>query len=229
MGQVTPFDSPPGLATTRDAPKFRSAGGPVRPSPNLDKVSSPPNRDGPAWRIEGVAIDVTRNDLSRLLGGREAEARQAFSESVRPVLPAMARVAARLAVGIDSDEVVQEALVRAWQKRDTFDPRRGSFDTWLLAITADKARRARQRRTLAPALAPTAPLPQLSEARLDPEAAVGHLAPRQRLAINCFYFADLSVAQTAAAMGCSKGTVKSTLSDARARLRQLLAVSDDAI
>ena len=42
------------------------------------------------------------------------------------------------------------------------------------------------------------------------------LAPRQRLAIDCFYFVGLSLAETAAVMGCSEGTVKSTLSDARA-------------
>jgi RNA polymerase sigma-70 factor (ECF subfamily) len=52
------------------------------------------------------------------------------------------------------------------------------------------------------------------------------LSARQRLAVDCFYFADLSVADTAAVMGCSEGTVKSTLSDARARLRSLLEVSE---
>ncbi|NUR97958.1 MAG: RNA polymerase sigma factor, partial [Kribbellaceae bacterium] len=34
------------------------------------------------------------------------------------------------------------------------------------------------------------------------------------------------IAETAAVMGCSEGTVKSTLSDARARLRVVLEVSE---
>ncbi len=62
--------------------------------------------------------------------------------------------------------------------------------------------------------------------RLDVEYAVSRLSPRQRLAIDCFYFVGLSVADTAAVMGCSEGTVKSTLSDARERLRPLLEVHE---
>jgi RNA polymerase sigma-70 factor (ECF subfamily) len=69
-----------------------------------------------------------------------------FADWVRPHLPAMSRLAARLAPNCDRDDVVQEAMVRAWRKRRLFDPSRGSTASWLLAITADRARRARQRR-----------------------------------------------------------------------------------
>ena len=61
---------------------------------------------------------------------------------------------------------------------------------------------------------------------IDVEFAVATLPPRQRLAIDCYYFVGLSVIETAAVMGCSEGTVKSTLSDARHRLRPLLEVRD---
>jgi len=52
------------------------------------------------------------------------------------------------------------------------------------------------------------------------------LPPRMRLAVECVYFVDLAIADTAAVMGVSEGTVKSTLSDARARLRAMLEVRD---
>lgn len=152
----------------------------------------------------------------------------AFVEWVRPHLPAMSRLAARLAVGADRDDIVQEALTRAWIKRDQYDGTRGTASAWLFAITADQARKAIRR------LRPVAELADHDEAvtrpdveaRVDVDQALGELTPRQRLAVDCYYFADLSIADTAAVMECSDGTVKSTLSDARARLRSLLEVSE---
>jgi RNA polymerase sigma-70 factor (sigma-E family) len=54
-------------------------------------------------------------------------------------------------------------------------------------------------------------------------AALARLTPRQRAVLVLRYFADLSVEDTALAMDCSPGTVKSTTSDALARLRDTAA------
>ncbi|TDW19377.1 RNA polymerase sigma-70 factor (ECF subfamily) [Kribbella kalugense] len=157
-----------------------------------------------------------------------------FAAWVRPHLAAMARLAGRLAVGADRDDIVQEALARAWAKRGQYDASRGTPSAWLLAITADQARKAvRRMRTGgarlslidAPEDARPVSRPDL-DARMDVDHAIMSLSARQRLAVDCYYFADLSIADTAAVMGCSEGTVKSTLSDARSRLRTLLEVTE---
>lgn len=154
-----------------------------------------------------------------------------FATWVRPHLALMARLAARLAPDADRDDIVQEALARAWTKRRHYDPGRGTPAAWLLALTADQAGKARRRlRSVPTPLDWTGQSPQpdkLSrDEALDIERAVRALPRRQRLAVDCFYFAGLSVAETAAVMDCAEGTVKSTLSDARARLRPLLEVSE---
>lgn len=154
-------------------------------------------------------------------------ARDEFAEWVAPHLPALARLAARLAPDGERDDVVQEALARAWRKRATFDPARGTPLAWLLAITADQARRARRRVRPLAFFAAATPARSIDD-RLDLEAAVALLPARQRLAVDCFYFVGLSVAETAAVMACAEGTVKSTLSDARARLQILLEGGRDA-
>jgi RNA polymerase sigma-70 factor (ECF subfamily) len=134
----------------------------------------------------------------------------------------MASLASRLTSDGERDDVVQEALVRAWKKQSQYDSRRGSVRSWLLAITADQARRLRRRSRptsfIADLIVEVRPL----EEQLDLEGAVSRLPPRQRLAVNCYYFVDLGIADTAAVMGCSPGTVKSTLADARHRLKELL-------
>lgn len=157
---------------------------------------------------------------------RAADAANAFSEWIRPHLPAMARLAARLAPPAESDDVVQEAMTRAWLKRGQFDPNRGTASGWLLAITADQARKATRRRRFFAAFRDQPATTTTPDERLDLRDALRALTNRQRLAVDCYYYVGLSVADTAAVMHCSEGTVKSTLSDARARLRPLLEVDD---
>jgi RNA polymerase sigma-70 factor, ECF subfamily len=145
-----------------------------------------------------------------------------FAAFVEPHLPKMFHLAERRAGAANCDDVVQEALINAWTKRAQFDARRGSLAGWLMAIVADQARKSWRRRLTLRSLGGTAE-PSVED-HLDIERAVQALAPRQRLAVDCHYFCGLTVAETAAVMRCSEGTVKSTLADARARLRPALEV-----
>jgi RNA polymerase sigma-70 factor (sigma-E family) len=60
------------------------------------------------------------------------------------------------------------------------------------------------------------------EAALDVRAALTALPPRQRATIVLRYYCDLNVDQTATALGCSVGTVKSQTSKGLSALRQAL-------
>lgn len=149
-----------------------------------------------------------------------------FAAWVTPHLSAMSALAARLAPHGDRDDVVQEALVRAWRRRSTYDDQRGSARVWLLAIVADRARRARTKSRPRVVIDGDQSLTD-ADRDLDLERAVRQLSSRQQLAVALHYFVDLSVAEAATVMGCSAGTVKSTLHDARKRLAALLEVSDE--
>lgn len=164
--------------------------------------------------------------------GDPVRASASFGEWARPSLLAMTRLARRLAPHADADDVVQDALTRAWHKRDQYDPARGTPTTWLLAITADQARAARRAHERRLRLVDeSATVPDVAGtdrvADLDLERAITTLGERQQLAVHLHYFLGLSVDETAAVMDCAAGTVKSTLYDARARLRAVLGDDDD--
>jgi RNA polymerase sigma-70 factor (ECF subfamily) len=141
-----------------------------------------------------------------------------FAALVQPYLSKMSNLAERLTNDSSRDDVVQEALINAWTKRAQFDPGRGALGSWLMAIVADQSRKAWRRRFVFFGRADR-PESVAPEDKVDLEGAVSRLPERQRLAVDCFYFAGLNVAETAQVMRCSEGTVKSTLSDARRNLR----------
>lgn len=143
-----------------------------------------------------------------------------FERWVAPYMERMALIAARFGPPGEREDVLQEALLRAWQHRASFDARRGSLGGWLFAITANAARtRVRGWKAVARAIKP----PDLPfsdpDQKVDLEGAIARLSDRQRLAVGCFYAVGLSIAETSQVMGCSVGTVKSTLADARSALR----------
>ncbi len=149
-----------------------------------------------------------------------------FAAWVSPHLVAMTRLALRLSPSGEHEDVVQLALERAWRRRSTFDESRGSAQSWLLAIVADQARRAH--RKLRRRGAPGTAIPEISAEPADPslELAVRQLPRRQRMAVELHYYLGLPVRECADVLGVAEGTVKSALSDARAKLRSILEESD---
>jgi RNA polymerase sigma-70 factor (ECF subfamily) len=135
----------------------------------------------------------------------------------------------------EAEDAVQEAFIKAYYALPRF--RSGSaFRPWLLQIVANQAknqRRAGGRRggLLLRASAEerpsgdAAPSPEaealLEEQRQALWAAVNGLRDEDRVVVAYRYFLELSETDMASALGCARGTVKSRLSRALGRLRQV--------
>ena len=78
----------------------------------------------------------------RTLDGAAAPSDPArFGEWVSPCVPAMGRLATRLAPAADRDDIVQEALTRAWVKRQTVRSAT-RYATWL--VVGDHSRSSQE-------------------------------------------------------------------------------------
>jgi RNA polymerase sigma factor (sigma-70 family) len=161
----------------------------------------------------------------------------AYAELVR-IHEQIAFRTARLITSSDDDaqDAAQEAFVKAYRALWRF--RSGApFRPWLLRIVGNEAHNQRRSAGRRAGLArragadrssgAAAPSPAAVVAgavrRAAVLAAIDELAEPQRQVIACRYLLELSEAETAAALGCRRGTVKSRLSRALAQLRSEIA------
>lgn len=125
-----------------------------------------------------------------------------------------------------ADDLVSTALVkvfRHWRRVSTMDNIDGYLHRVLIRAWLDERRRP-WRRELSYALPPDAAAAGAgSDDRLALLAYLSELPPRRRAVLVLRFFLDLSVEQTAEAMGCSTGTVKSQTARALDAMRVKLA------
>ncbi|WP_410615958.1 SigE family RNA polymerase sigma factor [Amycolatopsis sp. lyj-109] len=125
-----------------------------------------------------------------------------------------------------ADDLVQSAVTRLYanwpraSRADNLDgyARRTLVNTFLAEQRTSWWRRVDLRENDQD---PPAPRTDIEQA-LDLRTALNRLPARQRATIVLRYFSDLPVAETARALGCSEGTVKSQTAKAVDTLRALL-------
>jgi RNA polymerase sigma factor (sigma-70 family) len=143
-------------------------------------------------------------------------------------------------VGADrADDALQEVFIRVWRSREQFDPARGRFTSWLMAIARhhlgrEAARRGRERR-----LSITSAIDQALESVPDPEPAADErlsaderhrrilealrlLPAEQRQNIVLAYFLGMSQSEMAEHLAIPLGTVKKRTRLGMQKLRRAL-------
>lgn len=140
----------------------------------------------------------------------------------------------------EAEDATQEAFVKGYRSLSKF--RAGAaFRPWILTIVANEAknrRRATGRRLELAIRAAndesrvaTAPSPEATVVATERHgellSAVENLREEDRLVVSCRYFLDLSEKETAAVLDCALGTVKSRLSRAVGKLREMMVKEND--
>jgi RNA polymerase sigma-70 factor, ECF subfamily len=198
-------------------------------------AGTPAGNVGPPEGVEVAVVGRPPDNEAALVARAQGGDAVAYGSLVRAHQDIAFRVAC-LAGGsaADAEEAAQEGFVKAWRALPRF--RTGApFRPWLLAIVANEARnrrraagrraglvlRAGEQAERAPGTAASSPetLVLASERREALLAALGALDERDRSVLTCRYLLELSEEETAAALGCRRGTVKSRTSRALERLR----------
>jgi DNA-directed RNA polymerase specialized sigma24 family protein len=149
-----------------------------------------------------------------------SDGRDAFVELCRDEYAAVVR-SAYLITGSREDalDLAQETFARAYEQWRTVS-QMDRPAAWLQRVVANLAISSHRRRRLA--ARKLAMVPRESPVRLDDSSSftgLDALTPAQRAVIVLRYYADLSVDQTASALGKRPGTVRALSSQALGRLR----------
>ena len=155
---------------------------------------------------------------------------RALEELIRRWETPLFRFIARHTGGRDVDDLYQETWLRVVRSAHRFHPER-RFSTWLFQIAVNLCRDFHRRPPPEPhdpaGLDDVAAGDPAVDARLDARRLLAALPEGQRSVVVLRYFHDLSEDAVAEILRCPRGTVKSRLHAALARLAALARGADD--
>ena len=124
-----------------------------------------------------------------------------------------------------ADDARQECFLRAWKNRKRFRTG-GNAVGWLMGIALNIVRERRRKFRPAMSLDDFDPPERViagPDERIETlTKAVETLPARQREALACRFLRGMSIAETAAVMGCAEGTVKAAVFKAIANLQKMM-------
>ena len=154
--------------------------------------------------------------VGRLVDGDELALRELLRRYERP----LSHFIYRHTGGRDVEDLYQDTWLRVVQHAARFDRSR-RFSTWLFQIAVNLCRDWHRRPPPDPALLPDSAANDARpavEARVDATRLLSTLPEPQREVVLLRYYQDLTEDEVAHILDCPKGTVKSRLHNALARL-----------
>jgi RNA polymerase sigma-70 factor (ECF subfamily) len=138
-----------------------------------------------------------------------------------------------------AEDLVQDTFVKVWRTAPSYDPNRGSLDTWILLIARSLAVDLLRRRVLeTKTMARENPREESLEAGPEEQAETRDLSERarrameslsagQRAALELAYFGGKTSAEVAEMEGIPVGTAKTRIRTALIRLRESLELEHE--
>lgn len=155
-----------------------------------------------------------------------------FTHDLEALIPELRAYARMLCANRDfADDIVQNACLKAWKARASFDPSKGSFKAWMFVITRNEFLQVVRKSKRTESHCPSA-----FETWLTQECQLAHRAEysdaiRQLFTLNqdqrdvfiLVVAVGYSYEEAAKILNCSVGTVKSRINRAREKLIEKLS------
>ena len=161
-----------------------------------------------------------------------------FATDLEKLLPE-ARAYARMLCGDRelADDIVQNACLKAWNARKSFDPNKGAFKAWMFSITRNEFLQHLRKTKRVDCYAPS-DLENIltTECHMDRKSECSEairqlftLTPEQRDVFILVVAAGYSYEEAAEICKCSIGTIKSRINRARAKLVAAIEPNDPVV
>lgn len=125
----------------------------------------------------------------------------------------------------DVEDAVQDALIKAWEKRQTLRDIQ-QFKPWMTRILSNRCKdmlRKRKRWSFYPLEEATAEA-EMPEAETPVLEAIKKLKPELRILIMLYYVDGYTIQELADTLGIPAGTIKTRMRNARKQLSKILLV-----
>ena len=163
-------------------------------------------------------------------------AASSFKSDLLGAIPSLRAFGVSLSQNADkADDLVQETLMKAWDKQTSFQPGT-NLKAWLFTILRNEfysqmRKRGREVQDSDGAMTARLAIHPAQDGMLDLEdfrVALDQLPPDQREAIILIGASGFSYEEAANICDCAVGTIKSRVSRARTRLHEILQINDEA-
>ena len=145
-----------------------------------------------------------------------------FEASVTDMMQTLYRVTcSQLSVEEDREDAVQEALRRAWEKKDSLI-NDSFFRTWIIRILLNVCHDIqREKQRMIPTASVPEPPPGPEAPSVDLKECLLRLEERERIPILLYYLEGYDIREIASILRIPQGTVKSRLNRGRRQLKSI--------
>ena len=153
-----------------------------------------------------------------------------FAELIKNKLPLLRQVAVNIVNSpADADDVVQNALLRAWDKRGSFSGKPDALSAWVVKIVISESynflRKKSHREKVLQYFSPETPEGNTALEALD--AAITQLPELYRDTIHIALLSNLTIEESSRILGCSPNTLYQRIHKAKNMLREIIRRNAD--